>query len=256
MRLRAYLVDDEPLALARLARLLEETGRVDVVGTTTEPEEAIEVLTRAPPDVCFLDIQMPRLNGFEVLARVPQQPVVIFTTAYDRYALDAFAVNAVDYLLKPVEAKDLVRALDKVERLGRGGALSPAALEALVKTMAESLREARPRYPERIASRLGERLRFIDLTTVTHFFAEDKLTYASVGGKPHCVDHSIADLEQRLDPSRFLRIHRATLVNLDYVKEVAPLPGGGLNLRLKDELQTDLHVSRDRARLLKERLGY
>jgi two-component system LytT family response regulator len=256
MRLRAYLVDDEPLALARLARLLEETRRVDVIGSTTEPEEAVEVLTKAPPDVCFLDIQMPRLNGFEVLALVPQQPIVVFTTAYDQYALNAFAVNSVDYLLKPVEARDLERALAKVERLGMAGALSPIALGALVKTMAESLRETEARYPERIASRLGERLRFIDLASVTHFFAEDKLTYASVGGKAHCVDYSIAELEKRLDPRQFLRIHRATLVNMAYVKEIAPLPGGGLNLRLKDDMQTDVTVSRDRARLLKARLGY
>ena len=256
MKLRAYLVDDEPLARARLARLLDETRRVEVIGTTTEPEEAVEVLTSAPPDLCFLDIQMPRLNGFEVLARLPQQPLVVFTTAYDQYALNAFAVNSVDYLLKPVEARDLERALAKVERLGVAGALSAPALGALARAMAESLRETRPQYPERIASRLGERLRFIDLATVTHFFAEDKLTYASVGGKAHCVDHSIADLEQRLDPRQFLRIHRATLVNLAYVKEVAPLPGGGLNLRLKDGLDTDLTVSRDRARLLKTRLGY
>jgi two-component system, LytTR family, response regulator len=256
MRLRAYLVDDEPLALARLARLLEETRRVDVIGRTTEPEEAVEVLTKTPPDVCFLDIQMPRLNGFEVLARVPQQPIVVFTTAHDRYALDAFAVNSVDYLLKPVETRDLERALDKVFRLGAAGALSASALNALARAMAESLRETQPRYPERIASRLGERLRFLDLATVTHFFAEDKLTYASVGGKPHCVDYSIAELEHRLDPRQFLRVHRSTLVNLAWIKEVAALPGGGLNLRLEDDLQTDLTVSRDRARLLKERLGY
>lgn len=253
MKPRAYLVDDEPLALERLARLLQETGRVDVVGRATEPEAAVEFLNATPPDVCFLDIQMPRLSGFEVLARVPRQPVVVFTTAYDRYALDAFAVNSVDYLLKPVEAKALERALDKLERLGAGAALSAAGLDALVKTMAESLRDARPRYPERIASRLGERLRFLDLATVTHFFAEDKLTFASVGGQAHCVDHSIADLEQRLDPRRFFRIHRATLVNLDYVREVAPLPGGGLNVRLKDG-GTELAVSRDRARSFKARL--
>ncbi len=256
VKLRAYLVDDEPLALARLARLLEATGRVDIAGSTTEPEEAVEALTRAPPDICFLDIQMPRLNGFEVLARLPQQPIVIFTTAHDQYALDAFAVNSVDYLLKPVEAADLERALAKVERLGMAGALSATALGELVKTMAESLRETHPRYPERIASRLGERLRFIDLATITHFFAEDKLTYASVGGKAHCVDHSIAELEQRLDPRQFLRIHRATLVNVAYIAEVAPLPGGGLNLRLKDDARTDLTVSRDRARVLKARLGW
>src|SRR5262249_23631093 len=150
--------------------------------------------TRDPPDVCFLDIQMPRLNGFDVLARLPRQPLVVFTTAYDQYALNAFAVNSVDYLLKPVEARDLERALDKVERPGPAGGLSPAALAALAKAMAESWREAEPRYLERIASRLGERLRFIDLAEVTHFFAQDKLTYAAVAGKAHCVDVTIAEL--------------------------------------------------------------
>ncbi len=117
MKLRAYLVDDEPLALKRLARLLEQTGRVEVTGSTTVPEEAVEALASSPPDVCFLDIHMPRLNGFEVLARLPIQPMVIFTTAYDQYALKAFAVNSVDYLLKPVDPEQLERALTKIERL-------------------------------------------------------------------------------------------------------------------------------------------
>ena len=107
MKLRAYLVDDEPLALSRLRRMLEHTGRVEVIGSTSEPEEAVEALTTDPPDVCFLDIQMPRLNGFEVLARLPKQPVVIFTTAFDQYALKAFEVNSVDYLLKPIKEEDI-----------------------------------------------------------------------------------------------------------------------------------------------------
>jgi two-component system LytT family response regulator len=96
MKLRVYLVDDEPLALERLRRLLDNTGRVEVTGFTTKPEEAVAALTRNPPDVCFLDIQMPRLNGFEVLARLASQPIVVFTTAYNQYALQAFGENAVD----------------------------------------------------------------------------------------------------------------------------------------------------------------
>ena len=103
MKLRVYLVDDEPLALERLRRLLQNTGRVEVVGFTTKPEEAVAALSTNPPDVCFLDIQMPRLNGFDVLARLPSQPIVVFTTAYNQYALQAFSENAVEYLLKPVE---------------------------------------------------------------------------------------------------------------------------------------------------------
>lgn len=255
MKLRAYLVDDEPLALERLRRLLERTGRVEVMGSTTEPEKAVEALTVDPPDVCFLDIQMPRLNGFEVLARLPSQPIVIFTTAYDQYALKAFGVNSVDYLLKPVEPESLERAIEKVERLRGSAQLARPDLKALIKQVADSLRETQPEYPDRIASRLGDRLRFLDLARVTHFYAEDKLTYAVSEGKPYCVDYAITELEKKLDPRKFLRIHRSIVVNSDWIKEVASLPGGALNVRLKDGNNTELTVARDRAREFKARVG-
>ncbi len=255
MKLRAYLVDDEPLALERLRRLLDRTGRVEVTDSTTEPEKAVAALTADPPDVCFLDIQMPRLNGFEVLARLPTQPIVIFTTAYDQYALKAFGVNSVDYLLKPVEPEALDRALDKVERLRSAGNSAQPDLEALLKKLADSLHESKPEYLERIASRLGDRLWFLDLARITHFYAEDKLTYAMSDGKAYCVDHAITELERKLDPRKFFRIHRSTLVNLDWIKEIAALPGGALNLRLKDGKGTDLTVARDRAREFKARVG-
>src|SRR5450755_3753997 len=255
MKLRAYLVDDEPLALERLRRLLVRTGRVEVTGSTTEPEKAVAELTADPPDVCFLDIQMPGLNGFEVLARLPNQPFVIFTTAYDQYALQAFGVNSVDYLLKPVDPEFLERALQKVERLLGAGSVAQPDLQALLKNLTDLLRENKPEYLDRIASRLGDRLWFLDLPRVTHFYAEDKLTYAVWEGKAYCVDYAIAELEKKLDPKKFVRIHRSTVVNMDWIKEVASLPGGALNVRLKDGKGTDLVVARDRAREFKEQVG-
>lgn len=255
MKLRAYLVDDEPLALARLRRLLEHSERVEVIGSSTVPEEAVLALTADPPDVCFLDIHMPRLSGFDVLAKLSRQPIVIFTTAYDRYALQAFGVNSVDYLLKPVDPESLERALKKVETLRNSGQPSQADLQSLLMQLTESLREARPAYLDRIASRLGDRIWFLDLHHVTHFYAEDKLTYAASEGKAYCVDHSITDLEKKLDPKDFVRIHRSTVVNLAWIKEVSSLPGGSLNVRLKDAKNTDLTVARDRAREFKTRAG-
>jgi two-component system LytT family response regulator len=255
MKLRAYLVDDEPLALARLRRLLEHSERVEVVGSSTTPEEAVTALTADPPDICFLDIQMPRLSGFDVLAKLSRQPIVIFTTAYDRYALQAFGVNSVDYLLKPVDPESLERALKKVETLRNSSQPSQTDLQSLLMQLTESLRETRPAYLDRIASRLGDRIWFLDLHRVTHFYAEDKLTYAASEGKAYCVDHSITDLEKRLDPKEFVRIHRSTVVNLVWIKEVSSLPGGSLNVRLKDAKNTDLAVSRDRAREFKTRAG-
>ena len=114
-RTRAYLVDDESLALERLAKLLRATRRIDVVGRTTNPKTAVHFLSSAQVDVVFLDIHMPELSGFEVLDRLPNQPPVIFTTAYDQYALKAFEVNSIDYLLKPIDPKQLDRALKKLE---------------------------------------------------------------------------------------------------------------------------------------------
>ena len=256
MKLRAYLVDDEALALERMRRLLERTGRVEVTGSTTEPERAVAALTADPPDVCFLDIEMPRLNGFEVLARLPSQPIVIFTTAYNQYALKAFGVNSVDYLLKPVEPESLDRALKKVERLRGSGQLAQLDLQTVLKQLTDLLRETKPEYPDRIASRLGDRLSFLDLARVTYFYAEDKLTYAVSEGKSYCVDYAIAALGKKLDPKKFLRIHRSTVVNVKWIKEVASLPGGALNVRLKDGKDTDLTVARDRTREFKERLGW
>ena len=255
MKLRAYLVDDEPLALERLLRLLKPSERVEVIGSTTTPEEAVDAMTASPPDVCFLDIQMPRLSGFDVLAKLPRQPIVIFTTAYDQYALRAFGVNSVDYLLKPVDSQALERALRKVEDLRNSGQQSQTDLESLLTQLANSLRETKPEYLERIASRLGDRLWFLDLNRVTHFYAQDKLTYAVSEGRAYCVDHAIAELEKKLDPKKFLRVHRSTIVSLGWIKEVTSLPGGSLNIRLKDAKNTDLIVARDRAREFKSRVG-
>ena len=254
MKLRAYLVDDEPPALERLRRLLKQNENVEVIGSTSIPEEAVKALTANPPDVCFLDIQMPRLNGFDVLAKLPNQPIVIFTTAYDQYALKAFGVNSVDYLLKPIEPDALARAIKKVETLRQSKAAQPD-LTHLLKQITDSLTKTKSEFQSRIASRLGDRIVFLDLKDISHFYAEDKLTYAVAAGKAYCIDHAITDLEQKLDPQQFFRIHRSTVVNLAWIKEVTTLPGGMLNVRLKDAAGTDLAVARDRAREFKTRAG-
>lgn len=255
MKLRAYLVDDEPLAVERLRRLLEQSGRVDIVGWTTIPEEAVAAMEASPPDVCFLDVQMPRLNGFEVLAALEDPPVVVFTTAWDTYAVQAFDVGAVDYLLKPVEPEALERALHRVERMRASQSPAPPDLQSILRQINESLHQAKREFPTRIASRLGDRICFIDLDRVTHFHVEDKLTYAASDTKRYCVDYTISELEKKLDPEQFVRIHRGTLVNLAWIQEVSSLPGGSLHVRLKDAGRTDLTVARDRARDFKSRVA-
>jgi two-component system LytT family response regulator len=252
--IRAFVVDDEPLAVKRLTRLLEETGRVELAGTSIDPVDALAALSEHPVDVLFLDIQMPGMNGFEMLGMLEPQPMVIFTTAYDQYALRAFEVNSIDYLLKPIEERHLTRALDKIERL-RATPAAPPEWTTLLEQLAGAIRRPVAEYPERIASRLGERIQILDLAKVTHFFARDKLTYAAAEGKSYVVDHTVADLEQRLDPRKFCRIHRSTLLNMAWVREVDAWFGGRSLVRLKDARGTELQVARDRAAELKKRLG-
>lgn len=252
--LRVFLVDDELLALKRLSRLLQATGRVEIAGSATDPEAALDYLSKEKVDALFLDIQMPGITGFEMIVRLEAQPLIIFTTAFDQYALRAFEVNSIDYLLKPIEAEHLDRALTKLERL-RGSAPDPY-LRMVVEGLAAALRNKPPDFPDRIASRLGERVTFIELRRVTHFTAKDKLTYAMTADKSYVVDSSISELEQKLDPKKFIRIHRSTLLNLDYVQEIHSWFGGGVVACLKDEKRTELAVARDRVRALKQRLGF
>jgi DNA-binding LytR/AlgR family response regulator len=244
--LRVYVVDDEPLAVKRLTRLLKQTHRVEIVGATSDPREAVEFLSKQSVDAVFLDIQMPGMTGFELLQKLPIDPAVVFTTAFDRFALDAFEVNSIDYLLKPIEAGRLEKALIKLERI-RG--TPNESIRALA-------RELTKKFPERISSRIGERVVFVEINDVTHFYAKDKLTYAATTAKDYAVDITISELEEKLDPAVFLRIHRGTLLNLHYVEEVSSWFGGGLLVRLKDGKRTELQIARDRVKAVKERLEF
>ena len=219
MKPRVFVVDDEPLAIRRLVRMLEATERVEIAGTASDPREAIASITDDIAAV-FLDISMPEVDGFAVAHRLPPATLVIFTTAHDEHALRAFEVNALDYLVKPVRADALARALDKLARR-RGG--------------------------PRLTSRVGDRTHVVELDRVTHFYAEDKLTYAIAGDASYVVDDTITALEERHGSEGFFRIHRATLVRLTAIAEVLANPP---RVKLRDG--SELSVARDRVRALKD----
>ncbi|HET6611404.1 MAG TPA: LytTR family DNA-binding domain-containing protein [Kofleriaceae bacterium] len=244
--LRAFVVDDEPLAVRRLERLLLATGRVAVIGSATDPVLALEALAEVAIDVLFLDVQMPEMNGFELLAALPEEPPVVFTTAHDRYALEAFAVTSIDYLLKPIDPAHLDRAIAKLERLRA----APRA-----ERLAELLGHRGGVYPTRIASRIGSRARILEVADISHFLSEDKLTSAIIDGTAYVVDDAIVALERKLDPARFVRVSRAALVNLSFVAELRGSVAGGLRVCLRDSAKTELVVARRSAVILKQRLG-
>jgi two-component system LytT family response regulator len=253
--IRAYVVDDELPAVERLARMLEQSGRVEIVGTSTDPVGAVAELARLRPDVLFLDIRMPELSGFELLAQLPEQPLVVFTTAYDEYALEAFQAHSIDYLLKPIDAKQLDRALTKADRFRNQGARDHD-LKALLGHIAETF-NMRPSGPwlSRLASRCGDKIKVIDLRDVTHLFSRDKVTFAAMLERDYIVDQTLGELEGKLDPSRFVRIHRGAVLNLDHLLELHGGFGGRMIVRLKDARKTELTVARNRVRALKDKLG-
>ena len=256
MKRRVFLVDDEALALRRLARMLAATGRVELAGQTTDPEEAIARIPGLAVDAVFLDISMPGLDGFAVARRLPATAMIVFTTAHDEHALRAFEVNAIDYLLKPVREDELARALDKLDRLRAASDADAQVAAAMARIAVAATAGGSPASragPERIASRLGDKIQLVELERISHFLAEDKLTHAVAGERSYVVDATIAELEERYGAAGFVRIHRSTLVRLSAIAELHAA-ADGTRVRLADG-KTELAVARDRVRALKDRLG-
>jgi len=252
-RLRAFLVDDEDLALGHLGELLEQTGRVEIVGRATRAAEALTAPAAREAEVLFVDIHMPGMSGLELVERLPAGPAVVFTTGYDRYAVQAFEVSAVDYLMKPIRRERLERALDRVE--ARRAEPEGAAQRALER-LAASLRGDARAYLDRVPVPGREHTGFLEVAAITHFVAEGKGAWAvGPGGEKTLLDLALSDLEDRLDPGKFLRVHRATLVNLAWVDKVHPWTGWRLQLELKDGARTRIEVARQRVEAVRQRLG-
>jgi two-component system LytT family response regulator len=251
--LRVYLIDDERLALNRLSRLLRATDRTDIVGSTTDPRTGLAFLQQEQIDGLFLDIRMPELSAFELLSKLNVQPPVVFTTAFDMYALDAFEVNLVDYLVKPIDPAKLERSLDRLERLRISGVTAELRM-AVERTAAAFDSKIRPRVT-RVASHVGDHIEFIDLCRITHFFAKEKLTYAATPDKNYLIEETINELEARLDPKKFFRTHRSTLLNIDSIHEIHHWFGRRLMVRLKPPSRGEVIVARERVEALKRRLG-
>ena len=211
---RAVIVDDEELARRVLRELLRAHNEVEVVAECPNGFEAVKAVAELKPDLLFLDVQMPKLDGFEVLELIAEGPAVIFVTAYDQYALRAFEAHAVDYLLKPFGADRLKVALERVkERLG-GKLPPPAELAAAARPPA--------RYLERIVVKDGSRVHIIPVAKLDYAEAQDDYVALAVEGKKHLKQQTLSNLEKGLDPERFLRIHRSYIVNLDRLGKVEP----------------------------------
>lgn len=209
MILRVLVVDDEPIARRRLCRMLHEIPDVEVVGEAADGFQAIARISELQPDVVLLDIRMPGLDGLAVARSQTELPPVIFTTAYDQHAVDAFDVCAVDYLLKPIKRERLERALFRA-RLIRGQNLP------VMKVLRDFL-EKRTSTEVRVLTRDGDKVRVFDATAIVRFYAADKYSAFLCGGREHLLEESLNVLEERLEGHAFVRIHRAELVSSRHI---------------------------------------
>src|SRR5499427_2501409 len=258
--LTAVLVDDEQLARDELSFLLDQTGTVTVVGQANNGVDALETIDRLKPDVVFLDVQMPGLTGFEVARRMIEAEMpshIVFVTAYDQHAIEAFEVNAVDYLLKPVDPARLEVAIARARRrialekpADTVAGVSAAQLEKIVEIVAE-----RRHRRDRLALKVGERFLLVQADEVIFASLADDIITVVAGrhvGTSSC--RTLDELQEQLDPGIFWRVHRSHLVNINKVKEIVPWFNRNYLLRMKDEKATEIPVSRNHTRRLREYL--
>jgi len=252
-RLRAVIADDEPRARQFLERLLREHGEVDLVGEAKSGGEALALVARLSPDVAFLDIQMPDLSGLEVARHLTGDgaPVVVFVTAYDQHAVEAFEVAALDYLLKPIRRERLAETLRRVVLEVRSGKRA-ARQEAAVRSVLASPEVQKGMEPlRRLPVRFRREVKLLDMEQVARIVSRDRVVLACAEGREYLVDYTLQELEGRLPAGQFVRAHRAALVNIDAIESYGG-EDGVLVLRLKDG--TRVEASERRAAEVRRRL--
>jgi two-component system response regulator LytT len=257
MSLSAVIVDDEQLARDELAFLLKSAGDVDVVAQGHNGLEAVTLIKEHSPDIVFLDVQMPGLDGFGVIKKLLDKkirvPQVVFATAFDQYAVKAFEVNAVDYLLKPFDKKRVSEALNRARKKvdSTAPASSAEKIDALVRMLEE--KEHQKSAPQKVLIKAAGRLFLVDQKDICYSSIEDgiiSVVTASVEGQSNC--RTLEELLDSLDPNLFWRAHRSYLVNINRIREVVPWFKSSYMLRMDDKKQTEIPVSRAQTKRLRE----
>ncbi len=242
---KTIIIDDEQLARQRIKRLLKAYDEIDIIAEAEDGERGLERINSHKPDLIFLDIEMPILNGFEMLAKLTHQPKVVFTTAYDQYAIKAFEEGSIDYLLKPIEIERLDKTIKKLKQTNLGSA--PVQIENLIRQMQQK------KAIRTLTVKLGDKILLIKLTDIVYVQAEDKYVFLhTVDGKKHLTDFTLSALEEKL-PEEFLRIHRSEIINTEYIKEIRKGFNGALVFVLNNAEETRVTSSRSNSEALRVR---
>ncbi len=244
-KIRTLIVDDEPLARSMVRRMLSGHARIEIIGECENGREAIAAIANDPPDLVLLDVQMPELDGFGVIEAVPVErlPNIIFITAYDQYAVRAFEVHALDYLLKPFDRERFEQAMERAVRQ-IGNEKSGAATDRILALLTE--RQAAAPHLERFILKTDGRVFFLNAEEIAWIEAEGNYVLLHTGKKKHLFREAISSLEPKLDPRRFRRIGRSTIVNLDRIRELQPWSRGDYKIILHDGTELKLsHRFRD-----------
>jgi two-component system LytT family response regulator len=250
--MKVLIVDDEPLARERVRRHLRDEPGVEIVGEAGNGREAVAVIEEKTPDLVFLDVQMPEMNGFDVLKALEENqiPAIVFTTAYDKYAIQAFEFHALDYLLKPFSRERFRRAVRHAREQLENSRQSGSIDERLVSLL-ENLKAKK--YLERIVVKTSGRVFFIKTEEIDWIEAAGNYLKLHVGRDAHLIRETMQSIEAKLDPEKFFRIHRSTLVQIDRIKELHPLFGGDYAVILRNG--TELNLSRNYRERLPELFG-
>jgi two-component system LytT family response regulator/two-component system response regulator LytT len=267
MTLSALIIDDEQLAREELKYLLDQAGDVDVVALGENGIEAVDLIEEHHPDVVFLDVQMPGLDGFAVIKRLLDRrarpgsdaapmPQIVFATAYDQYAVRAFDVNAVDYLLKPFDGARVQQALERVRGRMAGtstGAVPESQIDALLKLLDRSQAGARAAQPAKLIVQAQSRLLLVDQAEICYAAIDEgviRIVTQHFEGQSKC--RTLEELLELLDPTTFWRAHRGFVVNINHIREVVPWFKSSYQLRMNDKKQTEVPVSRAQTKRLRE----
>lgn len=225
-KFRTLIVDDMLLARKRLRRVLSKDGEIEIVGECADGKEAVEAVRELKPDLMFLDVQMPETDGFQAVAEigVENAPVTVFVTAFDHFALKAFEVHALDYLLKPFDVERLKKTVERAKELIRNREIDNPADKRLIALLKDIKNE--PKYLKRLTVRSRGKTVFVAVDDIDYIEAEGNYLSVQTGKEAHLIRSAMHQFENRLDPEKFARIHRSTIINIDRVKEMHPLFNG------------------------------